>query len=128
MNETPESAATPNTKTFSSVLGEAVWLMSMDKDYKKLPIEIIEGRILPSIILQQFKLYSKGKQPVAFLTWALVEENAEDEIGLDRFTGSNLKAWSAGKNLRVIDCISPFAPAEEITQKFLADIAQVPNG
>ena len=62
MNQTQagEGATALDAKTFSSVLGEAVWLMSMDTTFKAQPIGIIEARILPPIILQQFKLYSKG--------------------------------------------------------------------
>ncbi|WP_257898195.1 toxin-activating lysine-acyltransferase [Roseovarius mucosus] len=44
--------------------------MTMDKRYRDLPIREIEALVATPILLRQFKLYSKDKQPVAFLTWA----------------------------------------------------------
>lgn len=110
-------------KTFSNVLGQAVWLMSMDKIYKKLPIEMIEGRILPPIMLRQFKLYYKEKQPVAFLTWALLDEPANEVTDLSRFTGQNLKVWRSGSTVSVIDCVSPFADGTIFQEAFLKDVS-----
>lgn len=109
-------------KTFSNVLGQAVWLMSMDENYKQMPIGMIEGRVLPPIILRQFKLYYKEKQPVAFLTWALLDEPVNKPTDLSRFTGQNLIVWRSGSTISVIDCVSPFADGTIFQEAFLNDI------
>ena len=44
--------------------------MTMDKRYRDRPIREIEALVATQMLLRQFKLYSKDKQPVAFLTWA----------------------------------------------------------
>lgn len=111
-------------KTFSNVLGQAVWLMSMDPAYKDLPIGMIEGRILPPIILRQFKLYSKGKQPVAFLTWAMLNEEAIASLDRGKLSGNDLKIWQSGSEVTVIDCVSPFNPSEMFVESFLKEVGE----
>ncbi|RMC29681.1 toxin-activating lysine-acyltransferase [Paracoccus alkanivorans] len=118
LNDDRASTFLTDDKTFASVLGQAVWLMSMDPAYKNLPISMIEGRILPPIILRQFKLYSKGKQPVAFLTWAALDEHAAATLDRSGLTGNDLKFWRSGKKITVVDCVSPFTPSESFRKTF----------
>ena len=104
--------------TFGSALGQAVWLMTMSDDHKERPIKVLESEVLPAILLQQFKLYSKGNQPVAFLTWASVT----DEIK-KRFDAGDksleVQEWRSGKNVIVVDCVSPFNPKDIFEKTFL---------
>lgn len=116
----PEKIAHPDDQTFATVLGQAVWLMSMDPAYRDLPIKVIEGRLLPSILPRQFKLYSKGKQPVAFLTWALVNEG--EELDREALTGNDLKVWRSGSSVAVVDCVSRFNPGEGFVEMFLGEV------
>lgn len=57
----------PDTATFASSMGQAVWLMTVSKAHRDLKISDIEDLVTPAILLQQFKIYMKDKQPVAFL-------------------------------------------------------------
>lgn len=104
--------------TFGSALGQAVWLMTMSESHKEQPIKALEAEVLPAILLQQFKLYSKGTQPVAFLTWATVT----DEIK-KRFDAGDksleLKDWRSGNNVVIVDCVSPFNPKDVFEKTFL---------
>lgn len=59
--------ALPDAATFASTMGQAIWLMTVSKAHRDLPIREIEARVTPAIVLQQFKLYMKDKQPVAFV-------------------------------------------------------------
>ncbi|WP_254700132.1 MULTISPECIES: toxin-activating lysine-acyltransferase [unclassified Roseovarius] len=63
-----------DARTFGSALGQAVWLVTMDKRYRDRPIREIEALVATPIFLRQFKIYSKGKSPVAFLSWASVSD------------------------------------------------------
>ena len=110
-------------KTFSSVLGQAIWLMSMDDNYKHLPISMIEGRALPPIILRQFKLYYKDKQPIGFLTWALLDQPVTQITDFSAFTGNNLEIWRSGAAITVIDCVSPFNDPALLRERFLQEVA-----
>lgn len=123
-SETDDKAGIlPDEKTFSNVLGQAVWLMSMDENYKHLPIATIEGRVLPAIILRQFKLYYKDKQPIGFLTWALLDQPVTEITDFSAFTGNNLEIWRSGAAIRVVDCVSPFNDAALLRDRFLQEVA-----
>ena len=113
------AALDPND--FGKFLGLVTWLMSMSKDHKDLPIGSIDQRVLPAIVLKQFKLITKGKMPVAFVAWAMVSDEVKAQ--LEKGSGElDLKQWRSGKNLVVVECISPFAPAETVKSKFLNDM------
>ena len=102
-------------------MGQAVWLMTMSKNHRDLPIRVVESLVSPAILLRQFKLYSKGKQPVAFLIWASVT----DEVKAVLDAGGQiekLEDWRGGSNLVVVDCISPLAPSETFEKQFLESV------
>ena len=80
----------PDAATFASSFGQSVWLMAASKAHQALLICDIERLVSPAILLHQFKIYSKGKQPIAFLSWASVS----DEIKAQR--GGELQAEDAG--------------------------------
>ena len=86
----------PDPQTFGSTLGQAVWLMTMSKAHRDLPIYEIEARVALPIFLRQFRLYSKDNQPVAFLTWASVsdEVKARLEAGEKRLAETD---WQIGR-------------------------------
>jgi len=110
----------PDPATFASVMGQAAWLMTLSKDHRDLPISVIEDVISPAVLLQQFKVYLKRKQPVAFLSWAAVsdEVKARFEAGTQKLEP---QAWRSGTNIVVVDCVSPFADRSEIEAKFLSE-------
>jgi cytolysin-activating lysine-acyltransferase len=124
LTENKSKLNTLDAQTFASVMGQAVWLMTMSKKHRDLPIREIENLVAPAILLRQFKLYSKGKQPVAFLTWA----NVSDEVKarLDKGERSlEIADWRSGTNIVVMDCVSPFNPAETFSQKFLSSAHEI---
>lgn len=123
-NTSPTRTQTPDASTFASALGQAAWLMTVSKEHRDLPVRFIEERITPSIILQQFKIYMKEKQPIAFLAWAAVSEEVATLINSPQYT-PKLEDWRSGNKIVVLECISPFAPRAEIINQFLANSAAV---
>ncbi|KIC22427.1 toxin-activating lysine-acyltransferase [Leisingera sp. ANG-Vp] len=110
---------TVDAQTFASVMGQAVWLMAMSKDHRELPIKTVEELLSPAILLKQFRLYSQGKQPLAFVIWASVS----DEIKARLDSGGKLQElteWRSGANIVVVECISPLHPADTFIEKFMA--------
>lgn len=111
-----------DAQTFGSVMGQAVWLMTMSKAHRDLPIHTVEHLISPAILLKQFRLYSQGKQPVAFLVWASVSDEIKAQIeGGDKKL--ELPDWRSGPNIVVLECISPLHPPQTFIDKFLNDAA-----
>ena len=119
---TDNSAQTLDAQTFGSTMGNAVWLMTMDKRYRDRPIREIEALVATPILLRQFKLYSKDNQPVAFLTWASVSDAAKAKLEAGEMLTP--EDWRSGEILVVVDVVSPFTPAETIRQRFLEGAQQ----
>ena len=107
----------PDTNTFASVLGQAVWLMTVSKAHRDLQINQIEELVTPAVLLQQFKMYFKEKQPIAFISWAAVS----DEVKA-RFDAGDTKLaaneWRSGKNIVVVQCVSPFSEEKSVLEQF----------
>ncbi len=88
----------------------------MDKRYRDRPIREIERIVATPIFLRQFKIYSKGKSPVAFLSWAQVSNAVKAKV--EAGDPLELKDWRSGENVVVVDVVSPFAEAEGV-QRFM---------
>ena len=109
-------------QTFASALGQAVWLMTMDPKYRDLPIREIEARVATPIFVQQFKIYMKDKQPVAFLTWSMASDAVKSRIELGDMV-LDLKDWRSGTARVVVDCVAPFGSSKVFVRKFLENKA-----
>ncbi|AUQ66365.1 toxin-activating lysine-acyltransferase [Phaeobacter inhibens] len=118
-----KSFPTVDAQTFASVMGQAVWLMTMSKDHRDLPIRTVEDLLSPAILLKQFKLYSQGKQPLAFLIWASVSDEVKARVDSGN-KQLELADWRSGTNIIVVDCISPLHSAEPFIEKFMASATE----
>jgi cytolysin-activating lysine-acyltransferase len=92
--------------------------MTTEKRYRDRPIRDIEALVATPILLRSFKLYSKDKQPVAFLTWASVSDAVKARVEAGEPLA--LEDWRSGASLVVVDVVSPFAEAEEVREGFLS--------
>ncbi|UWR90345.1 toxin-activating lysine-acyltransferase [Phaeobacter inhibens] len=119
-------ACFPDAPTFASAFGQAVWLMTISKDHRKLHIEEIEELVTPAVLLQQFKIYMKGKQPIAFLSWATVSDDVKARMDAGN-RKLELHEWRSGPNIEIVECVSPFASTEEIKRQFLENIHKSKN-
>lgn len=101
--------------------------MTVSKEHRDLPISEIEKRVSPAILLKQFRIYNKGKQPIAFLSWAAVS----DEVKARFESGDKSLApheWRCGENIVIVECVSPFAERSEIEAQFNSSLTQTkPN-
>jgi cytolysin-activating lysine-acyltransferase len=104
---------------FGLILGLASWLMSMSKDHRDLPISTLDKRVLPGILLKQFKLIRKDKMPVAFISWATVSDEVKALLEGDKTYAPEITDWRSGRNLVIVECVSPFSPAAEVKQHFI---------
>lgn len=93
--------------------------MTMSKAHRELPIRDIEAIAATPILLKQFKIYSKDGQPVAFLSWARVRGDLANKANVSS-SDLSLEDWRSGDNLIVVDCVSPFAAANEFKRLFFA--------
>lgn len=108
-------------KTFASVFGQAVWLMTMSNDHREFKVKELDARLAAPILLRHFKLYSKEDKPVAFLTWAGVSHEVKSKYEAGGVTLA-LEDWRSGPNLIVVDVIAPFSKDADIRARFFADV------
>lgn len=93
------------------ILGPAVWLAAKETQLKSLPLEAVDGRFLPPILLDQCRLYTRGGIPYAFLTWALVSDAVDARLRSGQ-PGLNPHEWQGGEHLWLIDVVAPFGEGE----------------
>lgn len=94
------------------ILGPALWLYARDPVKKYMFLADTDWAVLPPIVLDQCRLYTKGGLPYAFLTWAFVNDvvdarlrSAEPKIAPHE--------WKSGDKLWLIDVVAPFGQLEE---------------
>lgn len=118
-----DGAKALNPDEFGVILGLVTWLMSMSKEHKARPISSIDETVLPALLLKQFKLIRKDAMPVAFMSWATVSDEIKRELNAgDRVLTPD--EWRSGKNIVIMECVSPFGPAAEIKEHFIKAITK----
>lgn len=121
-----DGSETADSITFASYLGQVVWLMTASDEHKDKPFSMLERRVLPAILLKQFRLYSKGKQPIAFVSWATVSDEVRDKLASGK-DGLDFPEWRCGDNLVIVECVSPFGPPDKIKDDFLKSMQENPE-
>ncbi len=93
------------------ILGPALWLYARDPVKKFMFIGDTDWAVLPPIVLDQCRLYTKGGLPYAFVTWAFVNDavdarlrSAEPKIAPHE--------WKSGPHIWLIDAVAPFGQLE----------------
>lgn len=95
------------------ILGPALWLYARDPFKKYTFIADLDWAILPAIILDQCRLYTRNGIPFAFFTWALVSDTVDQRLrsGAPRIAPHE---WQSGPHLWLIDIVTPFGQTEEM--------------
>lgn len=103
----------PPPKTVSQVLGEITWLMTQSPRHKAIPLGDLEWLVMPAILLQQFRIFYKGEQPVGVAFWALADEIVAKRIdaGDVRLTPAE---WKSGASRKIVDVVAPFGGEAEM--------------
>ena len=104
------------------LLGPALWLFARDPMRRFTFVADMDWRLLPPLVLDQCKLYSREGMPWAFMTWARVSEAIDQRLR----TSTPLIApheWKSGDKLWLIDVVAPFGDALGIARQALKEIA-----
>jgi cytolysin-activating lysine-acyltransferase len=109
----PQAQTEPRPKTVSQVLGEITWLMTQSPRHKSIPLGDLEWLLMPAILLQQFRIFYKGEQPVGVAVWALADDLVAKRIdaGDKRLTAVE---WKSGTHLRIVELVAPFGGEAEM--------------
>ena len=95
------------------ILGPALWLYARDPIRKFTFIADIDWLLLPPVILDQCRLYTKKDIPFAFFTWARVNEtvDARFHAGIGKIAPHE---WHSGSHVWLIDFVAPFGQLDEM--------------
>ncbi len=103
------------------LLGPALWLFARDPIRRFTFIADLDWRLLPPLVLDQCKLYSREGIPWAFVTWARVSDAIDARL---RSTAPVIAPheWRSGDRLWLIDVVAPFGEAPGIARQALHDM------
>lgn len=93
------------------ILGPAMWLYSNTPDKKFMFVGDMQWVLLPPIILDQCRIYTKNGIPWAFITWAKVSDaiHARLSSGVAKLAPHE---WQSGEHIWLIDTVAPFGGVE----------------
>lgn len=94
------------------ILGPALWLYARDPIKKFMFIGDTDWAVLPPIILDQCRLYTRNGLPYAFVTWARVNAQIDARLrsGHPRLAPHE---WQCGEHIWIIDAVAPFGQLDE---------------
>jgi len=118
-----EKLGAPSSDEFTKTLGQVVWLLGLSSKHRIKEISTIEASYIAPLMLQQLRIFSEGKQPLAALTWAYASPEVRKRI--EAGETPNLQDWRSGSELVVVDCISPFTDGEDVKMRFLAEVEKI---
>lgn len=104
------------------LLGPVTWLFARDPLRRFTFFADLDWRLLPPLVLDQCKLYTKAEMPWAFVTWARVSDGVDQRL---RSTSPVIAPheWRSGEHLWLIDVVAPFGGAQELAEQALKEIA-----
>ncbi|NKI69936.1 toxin-activating lysine-acyltransferase [Collimonas pratensis] len=103
------------------IMGPALWLYGRDPVRKFSFIADMDWLLLPPVILDQCRLFTKNGIPTGFFTWAFVSDviDARLRSGVARLAPHE---WKSGSHLWLIDMVSPFGTADEMVSELLQGV------
>lgn len=117
MNKLPD---VPTSEEFTRTLGQVTFLLTISQPHLERPIAHIRDMVIAPLMLKQVRVFLKGKQPVAALSWAYASKEIRNRVAKPPFV-MGLPDWRSGPHVTVVEVISPLLDPQLFTDKFLAD-------
>ena len=126
--------------TVARMLGEIVWIMTQSPGHKHFALGDLEWMVMPALLLEQYRIFRNGDQPLGVPLWAYLSPEAEEKLksGAGRLRPDE---WAVGMKLDpedgvthgeggalwLVDLICPFhTPENKMADQMLADLIQGP--
>ena len=104
---------TQESSGYYTAVGEALYLSRESKYHSSWTLSDFEDNFLMPLLLDQYHVYKRNKDPIGIVTWAWIDDPTKDAILKDqRYLLDN--EWSNGENLLISDFIAPYGDAIEI--------------
>lgn len=95
------------------LLGPALWLYARDPQRRYTFLADIDWRLMPPLVLDQCRLFSKADLPWAFVTWAFVSEAVDQRLRASSPVIAPHE-WRCGDRPWLIDVAAPFGDAHAV--------------
>lgn len=108
------------------ILGPVLWLYARDPARKFTFIGDVDWTVMPPVVLDQCRLYTKNGIPYAFVTWAKVSDAVDARLrsGQPKVAPHE---WNSGPHVWLIDVVAPFgqtdATLKELRETVLSGVA-----
>lgn len=95
------------------MLGPVMWLYARDTQKRWTFIAEQDWLLMPPLVLDQCKLYTRQEIPWAYCSWAKVDDLTHERLksGVAKIAPNE---WNAGSYFWLIDLITPFGDADKI--------------
>ncbi|MBF1995119.1 toxin-activating lysine-acyltransferase [Serratia symbiotica] len=92
----------------AEVLGAAVWLWMHSSQHRDFPLYTLPTVLLPIIKHQHYMLVSLDANPLFFISWMWLNDQAEQRYLTSAEVQIREGDWASGNRLWIRDCIAPF--------------------
>jgi cytolysin-activating lysine-acyltransferase len=106
----------------AEAFGAAVWAVDAFTDAPRRPLHTLPTLLLPIIKRQQYVLASHQNQPVFFLSWAWMNQEAEARYLTQPAVNMLESDWNSGDRLWFCDWIAPFGHTREMRNLIAREI------
>jgi cytolysin-activating lysine-acyltransferase len=105
------------------LLGPVMWLYARDPQRRFTFVADMDWRLLPPLVLEQCKLYSKYELPWAYFSWATVSAEVDQRL---RSASPNIAPheWRSGSIAWLIDVVIPFGEELPLIEEVIAQFAK----
>ena len=112
-----KSVQLPQFIALESTVGAVVLLATKSQSHKYLFISDLEPLIFPPIMHKQFTLFRNNKnEPLAFISWAKVNEEVEKRL-LNGVMKLKPQDWNSGDRIYIMDMITATPSQKEFLKQ-----------
>ena len=105
----------------AQLLGEVLWLCLHSRVHWRYELGRFQSQVLPSIVLDQFRIYHQGGKPIGFANWAWVSEDT-----LAKLCGGDYELesgdWKSGDRLWFPELIAPFGHGRYVVRDLVRSV------
>lgn len=106
----------------AAAMGGAVWLWLHSSSHRNMPLNGLSALLLPAITRRQFLLASHNGQPVAYISWANLSEEAEQRYLNQHPLHMPEADWNSGERLWLLDWVAPFGHTAAMAHLVLSQL------
>ena len=105
----------------AQIMGEVLWLCLHSPVHSRYELGRFESQVIPSIALDQFRIYRQGGKPIGFANWAWVADAILEKLcGDDYEIGPD--DWQSGKRLWFPELIAPFGHGRLVVRDLVRNV------